>query len=215
MLSAINFRIVTTFFAGVLACQGVTIFDSGFHSLNSSDPQQTGRVVRDNVLSDWSTPKDFPGVINPGSNFYYEAFVIPNITLPYIQIDFYDVNNSAATFAAAYLNAYLPGGSAPNYGLNTNYLGDGGASGNFGPGNPRSFQVLVPTGNNLVVEVSSTGSALNPPFQFLVEGFFNSNFSNVPGPATAYLLPLSALIAGGWALARRSARVPQNKRAIG
>ena len=121
------------------------------------------------------------------SQFYYEEFVIPNITRPYIQITFYDVNNTGATFAAAYLDSYQPSALAPNYGLATNYLGDAGVSGNAALTDARAFQVIVPATSNLVVVVSGTGTGLQQPFQFLVEGFYDSSFSEVPEPASVVL----------------------------
>jgi MYXO-CTERM domain-containing protein len=168
-------------------CSASVIVDSGISALTSSDSIQTGRLFRTGIPSDWSAPKPFPGTTGAPSSFFYETFVITNITRPYIQITIYDVNNTGATFAAAYLNSYQPNSLAPNYGLDINYLGDAGSSGNVALVDSRAFQVIAPVASNLVVVVSSTGFGLQQPFQFLVEGFYDTSFSDAPEPATIAL----------------------------
>ena len=178
------------------------IFDSGVRSFSASDPQQTGRISRDGVPSDWSVPKAFPGVIQTTSSFTYESFLIPNITLPYIQIESFDVNNTGSPFASAYLNSYQPNSAAmPNLGLDVNYLGDAGLSGNqFG--NPQAFQVIVPVGSNLVVVVNSTATLPNQSFEFRVEQFADTSFGSAPEPSTLGLWLLSSVVAA--AVARKA-----------
>jgi hypothetical protein len=168
-------------------CSAATIYDSGVVALAASSPLQTGRLNRNGLVSDWSAPKDFPGAVNPTISYHYETFVLAPILYPYIQISVDDVSGAAQTFASAYLNSYTPGNTAPNNGLDINYLGDTGNSGNLFGGNPRAFQVLVPLGNTLVLVVndaSPTGGGLGLPFRIIAEGFSDTNFNDAPEPAT-------------------------------
>lgn len=184
-------------------CSAATIFDSGVAALPPSSPVQAGRLNPTRVVSGWSAPKGFPGVINPSVSYHYETFVLTPILYPYIQISVDDLSGTAQTFASAYLNSYTPANTAPNYGLDTNYLGDAGNSGNLG-GNPRAFQVVVPLSGTLVLvinDVSPTNAGLGQPFRLIVEGFSDTNFNDAPEPATfGFIL---AALSGGALLVRK------------
>lgn len=162
-----------------------TIFDSGLATVKATDPIQTGRLSRSGVPSDWSVPKAFPGVLNTAISYHYTTFVLPSIMYPYIQITIDDVSGTAQTLASAYLNAYTPNAIAPNFGLNINYLGDAGTSGNYFGTDPVAFQVVMPIGGTLVLVVNdASGSGIGQPFRLLVEGFVNTSFNDAPEPAT-------------------------------
>jgi len=182
-----------------------TIFDSGVTALKDNDAVQLGFLNRTLVPSDWSTPKPFPGTVNPTVAYRYETFGLPTILYPFLQISIDDLSGTGQTLASAYLNAYMPGGAAPNYGLNINYLGDAGNTRNLA-GNPRAFQVVVPLGATLVLvvnDISPVGAGVGQPFRLLVEGFTDTNFSDAPEPAT-YGLVLAALGAGAFVTRRRN-----------
>jgi hypothetical protein len=141
-------------------------------------------------------------VLNTSASYHYEAFALSSILYPYIQISVDDLSGTAQTFVSAYLNAYAPNGTTPNYGLDVNYLGDEGNSGNLA-GNPRAFQVALPVGSTLVLAVndtSATGDGIGQPFRLIVEGFTDTNFSEAPEPATfaCVILALSTAAAAGW-----------------
>jgi hypothetical protein len=181
---------------------GATLYDSGLVALSAADPVQAGRLGRNGALSDWSTPKDFPGVVNAATSYQYEAFALPSILYPYIQISVDDVSGTARTFVSAYLNSYSPNNTAPNYGLDVNYLGDEGDSGNLA-GNPRAFQVALPVGSTLVLAVndtSATGAGIGQPFRLIVDGFTDTNFSEAPEPASLgfVLVGLGVAAVLGW-----------------
>ncbi|MFL6416541.1 MAG: hypothetical protein ACJ74Y_12835 [Bryobacteraceae bacterium] len=187
-----------------LSC-GATIFDTGLTAIAPTDPVQLGRLGRDNVPSDWSTPKAFPGILNPTVPYRYDTFALPNIAYPYIQITIDDVSGMAQTFASAYLNVYTPGGTAPNIGLDVNYLGDAGNSGNFFGDDPRAFQVVVPPGATLAIVVndaSPSAAGIGQPFRVLVEGFVDTSFSDAPEPATCGFVVM-ALGAGAFVVRKR------------
>jgi len=151
--------------------------------LVAGDPTQLGRLSRDGVPSDWSGPKTFPGVINPTISYHYRTYFIPTPITPYIQITVDDPQ--AAIFSSAYMNTYNP------LSMGTNYLGDGGFSGNFFPGSPLFFQVFVPTGSNLVLVINdpvAANAGLGRPYSLVVEGFTDTNFSDpVPEPSSLFL----------------------------
>lgn len=172
------------------------IYDSGVTALKATDPTQLGRLSRSGVPSDWSTQKDFPGVVNPTTSYHYETFVIPSSPFPYLQISFDDRSGAANTFASAYLNSYNPNSTATNRGLNVNYFGDAGSS--FGT-EIAAFQVVFPASSSLVVVVndtSATGAGVGQNFRFLVEGFYDTQFNDIiPEPTTMALTGAGLAIA--------------------
>jgi len=113
-------------------------------SISSSDPTQQGRLSRNGIVADWSSTEPFPGVINTGVTYWYHEYVVPVGVTPYIQVTIDSV--SANTFLAAYLGSYDPTSSST---MEATYLGDEGASGNYFGVDPVSFQVYVPTGDDL------------------------------------------------------------------
>jgi hypothetical protein len=194
MLSRIGCVVLTAGALSSFHARPAVIFDSGVTALTATDPLQIGRINRNGVVSDWSTQKTYPGTINTTTAYHYTTYVIPDPYFKYIQVTFDDISLGANTFASAYDNSYNPTATAPNYGLDVNYLGDGGASGNYfgSPNDPRVFQVVFPTGSNLVIVVndtSATGAGLNQQYELIVEGFTDTNFddSNPPAPEPAAL----------------------------
>jgi hypothetical protein len=190
---------------------GAIIYDSGITALKTTDPTQLGRLSRSGIPSDWSSQKAFPGALNTNTSYHYETFVIPSSPFPYLQISFYDFTNAGNTFESAYLNSYNPNSTAANRGLDVNYLGDQGSSGNF-PGDANVFQVIVPTSSSLVLVVndtSATGAGIGQNFRFLVEGFYDTQFNDTtppaPEPATMALSGTGFLLAA-FAIYRRNKR---------
>jgi hypothetical protein len=163
-------------------------------SLVSTDPTQLGRLNRNGVVSDWSTAKPFPGVLNPTTSYHYHTYIVPVLNAPFIQISIDD--DLVSTFASAYLNSYNPAS------LSSNYLGDAGFSGNPFPGDPAFFQVVVPAFSNLVVVVndtSTTGAGVGENFSLLVEGFIDTNFTDpppIPEPAGVFLTGTGLFLLG-------------------
>ena len=152
--------------------------------LLSTDPTQLGRLTRNGIPSDWSSPKPFPGSINPTTAYHFEAFTVNVGPSSFIQIDFDEIGGTANLFASAYLNSYNP--ASPS----TNYLGDPGLSGNFFGVDPQVFQVIVPVNQNVIVVVNDTipsGGGVGTNFNIKVEGFIDSQFDEIPEPAP-YLL---------------------------
>ena len=163
--------------------------------LVSSDPAQLGRMTRNGIVSDWSALKTFPGFINPTTSYRFETFTINVGLTGFIQIDFDEIGGTANLFASAYLNSYNP--LSPS----TNYLGDAGISGDFFGVDPLTFQVIVPQSQNVVIVVNDTtpsGGGVGTPFNIVVEGFLDSEFSEVPEPET-WLLTAAGLAGASFA----------------
>lgn len=166
--------------------QADVLFDSGSVNFTQTGTQ-SGRLNRDGIVSTWSTPKSFPGVLFPTVSYAYELFSVNTGIYSYIQVSF----DSATTnfFDSAYLASYSPGGLDPNYGFDVNYLGDPGRSGNQG-GLPEVFQVVVLPNSNLVIVVNAV-TALNSGglpgglFDLKIEGFTSAP---VPEPTTLLLV---------------------------
>ena len=133
---------------------------TGTITLVSTDPTQLGRLSRDGITPDWSFQKAFPGTLNPTTSYHYEtiSLFVPN-WFPYLQITI-DSNNTNI-LGSTYDTSYNPNPIAPNLGLDVNYLGDPGGSGNFF-GNPLFFQVVdqtaanSPSGGTVVVVLNET-----------------------------------------------------------
>ncbi len=170
------------------------IYDSGIAALKATDPIQIGRLSRSGVPSDWSASKAFPGVLNSTTAYRYESSAIPVSPFPYLQITFDDISGTGYDFASAYLNSYVPSSTAANRGLDVNYLGDAGSSGNYFGTDPATFQIVMPsTASQLLVVVNDatgTTSGIGANFRVLVEGFYDTNFNDTtptPEPATMAL----------------------------
>lgn len=177
---------------------------SGTMQLTATDASQLGRTARNNVASDWSVPKVYPGASSTASTFRYTtltldlgAFAAANgvVYAPYIQVSI--DSTSVNTFFAAYATSYSATSQV------TSYLGDPGASGNIFGVDPQLFRFLMPsTTQTLVILMNETvvGAGLNQPGTILVEAFSDSSFTNlapVPEPASVALfgLGLAALLA--------------------
>ena len=149
-------------------------------ALTLANPTQTGRLSRNSVLQDWTGGEAFPGAINTTTVYHYTTYVINAGITPFLQIDF--DSTSANTFASAYLTSYLPDSAgSPNFGFDTGWLGDEGASGNFFGTDARFFQVIVPVNTSLVVVVNNTAASnvgVGDTFHLTVEGYIDTNYDD-------------------------------------
>ena len=179
-----------TLLGSLILCGGLARADvlyTGTITLLSTDPTQLGRLNRDGNIPDWSAPKPFPGALNLTTSYHYEAISVQvpsGLSFLAITID----SNDANIFASLYDTAYLPDSSALNRGLDVNYLGDAGGSGNFFGTSPRFFQVVDQTAANsmsgfatvlLVLNETVTNAGLNSPVDVLVEGFCDTDFDGL------------------------------------
>ena len=173
------------------------IFDTGLSAFAGAGTQ-FGRLSRDGTPSDWATAKVFPGVTGAPSARAYETFTVDSGIYRFLQIQ---LDDPASLLFASAVPAFTPVNVAPNYGLDTNYLGDAGSSQPFG--NPSFFQIVVPRHTNVVIVLNSiTGAGTGTPFDLLVEGFFDVNYNDIttgpdpalPEPSSMALLGTSALL---------------------
>ena len=195
-------RVLIVVFLAAGYAQAATILDVT-SALALSDPTQLGRVSRTGIPSDWSTVKPYPGTLSPTITFHYHVYSVNAGITPFIQIT---VDSALAnTFVVAYDTSYLPTAVLPNLGLDTNYLGDAGFSGNPVPNDPNFFQVKIPVNHNLLVVVSNVGTGnigVGDPYHLIVEGFIDSEFTDPPSTPRVPEVPSAVLLtAGGVALA--------------
>jgi len=156
-------------------------------SISGSDPTQLGRISRNGVPSDWSGLKVFPGIVNPSTVYNYHTYSVNSGVTPFIFITMDSVPGN--TFASAYFPSYNPTNVGPNNGLDVNYLGDAGSSGNYFGTNPISFEVYVPVHANFLVVVNTSSNAgLGQPFTITVQGFLDDQFTSTPEPGSLVLL---------------------------
>jgi len=176
---------------GARTADAAIIFDSG-DAVFSATGTQFGRLFRDGTSSDWSGPKPFPGVSSAPAARAYEAFNINVGDFPFIQVN---LDNPAANlFSSGYLSSYNPVNSAPNYGLDVNYLGDAGSSQPFG--NPSFFQIVVASNSDIVIVVNevNSGGGTAAQFRLIVEGFYDTEYNDVPGSGAAVPEPAAATL---------------------
>jgi hypothetical protein len=142
-------------------------------ALTPTDPAQQGRLRRNGIPQDWSGGEAFPGVINATTEYHYHLYLVTVRSTPFIQINFDSV--SANTFVSAYDTSYNP-----EVGLDANWLGDAGFSGNFPPPDPIYLQVRIPQNHDLLIVVNNTAAenvGVGDPFRLRVEGFADSQFT--------------------------------------
>ncbi|HEY5753609.1 MAG TPA: PEP-CTERM sorting domain-containing protein [Chthoniobacterales bacterium] len=199
---------ILLFAAPCLFVSAETILDTTA-SISASDPTQTGRLISNGIAQDWSGGESFPGIVNTSTIYHYMTITIDSSVIaygPYIQIliDDEDVN----IFGSAYAGSYLPNSSGVgNRGFNTNWLGDAGFSGNLVPGAPLFFQVLAPTGSDLVLVFNNTGAGnvgVGETFGVLVESFSDDSYTD-PIPEASSLWFAGAGLLGVYVLRRRTA----------
>ena len=157
---------------------------------------QYGRISRNGVASTWGSVKAFPGVTGAPTARGYETFTVDTGIYSYIQVDLDDPNS--ALFVTAYLNSFNPVNSAPNYGLDVNYLGDPGSSQPFG--NPSFFQFAVAPHSTLVISINEIngGAGAGNGFEVAVEGFCSADYGDTSngGCTTPVPEPGSIMLVG-------------------
>jgi len=196
---------LTVIFAGALfaVMANATVLLDTTSQVTAADPTQQGRLSRNGLPQDWSGGEAFSGVINPGVTYHYTTITLHSPAAQFLQItaDYLSGN----IFASAYLGSYNPAA-----GLNVNWLGDAGFSGNFFGADPLFFQVVVPPLSDLVLVINETtgpaGLGLLQPFRLLVEGFIDTEFTDIPVP-TPGTVSLFAIALLGFAFARGKVRV--------
>ena len=195
-LKTLRVSVLLSLFCGLAQATVITSFTD---FLLSTSPTQTGRLSRNAVPQDWANDEVFPGVINTTINYHYQTYSLNVGNTPFIQIEVDSLSTN--TFISAYDTAYAPTSLAPNFGLDTNWLGDAGTSGNYFGTDPIFFQVVVPAFDNLIIVVNQTatgtaGLGSANPFAITVEGFIDSEFTDpspVPEP-TGIVLSAGGLL---------------------
>jgi len=171
-------------FALTCCAQASVLLDTGYIGFSATG-SQFGRISRDGVSSVWGDLKPFPGVTGAPALRGYETFTINSGLNEFLQISLDDP--LAVFFVAAYMDAYSPLNSPPNFGLNIHYLGDPGSSQPFG--NPSFFQIQVPRFSQVVIPINEVnpGGGTGVTFNLIVEGFADANFGEVPEPVSLWL----------------------------
>ncbi len=160
-----------------VSAQASVILDTGYITF-TPDGTQFGRLFRDGEPSNWAEPALFPGVAGAPTPRSYDVFVIDSDVFSFLQINL--DNPGGALFASAYLNAFLPVNVGPNYGLNTNYLGDAGFSQPLG--NPSFFQIAVAPHSQIVIPIVevNAGGGTGAVFSLIAEGFLDTEYTDIP-----------------------------------
>jgi hypothetical protein len=170
-------RLVLCFyFAGCSFAEAGTLFQVS-SSLTISDQTQLGRLNRNNIPSVWTANKVFPGTVNTSTTYHYRAITVPAATIapaPFLHISIDDPNG--AVFVSAYDTTY--NSSA----LTSGYLGDIGSSASLDF--PGFMEITLPAGHDLVLvvaDVNTLNGGLGAPFNLVVDGFADTQFTEGNG----------------------------------
>ncbi|HET9496591.1 MAG TPA: S-layer homology domain-containing protein, partial [Chloroflexia bacterium] len=147
-------------------------------AINGTEPQQTGRLFRD----DPGTTCEVPTTCEPFDTVqrYYDSYTFVNESGATACVFIYLENRcglDTSLQSAAYLGTFNPAN------LCANILGDIGETPNntFG----KQYSVSVPAGATLVVTVNESGTLLCPEYRLVVAGDYCGGSTPTPGPATA------------------------------
>lgn len=198
--ATVLFTLLTT------AAQAGVLLDTGYISFSGAGTQ-FDRIARTGESSTWGSVKTFPGTLGDEAARGYDVFTVNSGIYPFLQISLDDP--IARLFVAAYIDSFDPVNSPPNYGLDVNYLGDPGSTQPFG--NPSFFQIEVAPHSLVVLPVNeiSPGGGAGSPYNLIVEGFLDANFTDVPEPASFALLAAGAVALLARRAAVRNGRAPK------
>jgi len=203
--TTINFTLTVSFAGGssvlnfsVVSCQVPPTVVNG--SLDTSDPNQEGRMGRNGLVSSCGTAKACPGILGTG-NRRYDVLTFPNGPGAACVTVATTATNSTAggnIIPVAYLNTYVPPVPGNQGNICINYLGDPGGSPAFNSTN--FFSVNVPANQTLVVVVQEAN--LNQPagstYTVQVSGLVGNGTG--PGPcAPANLFSAASRVTHGGA----------------
>lgn len=170
------------FTLSITSANGTILLDTT-GTIDSTDPTLSQRLARDGFPSDWSFSKSFPGYLGGVGDRLYDlwSFSFGPSDPKFVQVIIDDPG--ALIFSSAHFGVFDP------VDVETGYLGDLGTSGNpFGF--PGFYQVIVPTAGDLHILVNRVDIGVSLPsysYGIIVEAFYDSNFTDVPEPATVGL----------------------------
>jgi hypothetical protein len=145
-------------------------------ALTTSDPVQTGRLLRNAVVSQCATPKACPG-LNDTVPYHYDAYTFINNTgadrCVTVALDAGTCVGANQIFSAAYLGTYDPTN------LCTNYLADEGSS----PNPTGNYSFTVPNGAVFTVVVHEVNANAGcAAYTLQVRGCGSGNPTATPTP---------------------------------
>ena len=176
-------------------------------TVTANSPTQFGRPSRNANPQTWAGTESYPGV-NPSTVntlYSYKTYTFAAssfIGAPYVDISFYDVFNSGNLFASAYAGSYNPANRAANW------LGDEGFGFNLFGVDAEAFDVILPTGEPLVLVVNTTGlngAGRGDPFQVAIRAFGDNQFGPpiIPTPEPSSIALLGTGLLGAVGVLRR------------
>lgn len=197
---------------GVLAQASAVTVQTGSGTIETSDPVETGRILRNGIVSTWAAPKPYPGSNDLDPHFYDLVTVgfAPNAgQTVYYELTWTNLDSHPlpSPYLVAYQDIFVPTT------IFSNYLGDAGES--PAANTPATFQVIVPAGHALMLvfqDIPTTAGHQDARYTFAVDAFSDAaRGENFPGLTQPTPVPAALpLFMGGLGLigflARRKKR---------
>ncbi len=186
--------------ASAAQAESIASFTTQFTTASSTE---SGRPSRSGTPQDWTGIEKYTGTI--AGTYFYQTYTFNSSLFagaPYVDVNTYDPTNGSSYFIVAYADSY----NLANRGQN--WLGDPGFSGNYQYFDGGDFQVVLPTGSNLVLVVNSTINGVLPtyPFNVNVDAYGDTLFGPpqavTPEPSSWLLATTGVLLLGGLAWRR-------------
>ena len=167
----------------VAAAEDISYFTA---TLTAASSTELGRPSRSGIRQTWTGAETYTGTINNTTVYNYTTYTFAAsnfVGAPYVEISDYDEGKGISDFLVAYAGSYNP--ASPG----TGWLGDEGASGNFGfagSNDATYFDVILPVGQNLTLLFIDTAAAgLNDPHDIDVSAYADTDYNDpVPNAAT-------------------------------
>ncbi len=182
---------VACLFGAISAVSGAETISDFTSVISANSSTELGRPFRSGVPQDWSGSETYGGVNQTTlANLYnyrtYRFAASMFAGAPYVEIGFFDVFNAGDLFAVAY------GGNYNSTSRGANWLGDEGYGGNYVSNDPNTFQVVLPTGSDLLLMVTTTGLnglGVGQPFAVTIDAFADTLYDDpaptaIPEPGT-------------------------------
>ncbi len=212
-----HFLLSAAFLLALPAVAGAETITNFNGVLTSANTTELGRPFRSGTQQTWTGAESYDGVNNTTLSFAYTTYTFSSalfVGAPYVEVSVLDTLGGVSDFVTAYAGSYNVNSRG------SNWLGDEGSSGNyFGLTDGRYFDVVLTSGQNLVLVLNDTSTAgLNDPINIEVDAYADTSYDDpspaaqvTPEPSTLVSLGTGLIWAANIARRRRKSEVQRAK----